>query len=253
MTGQFWGTAAACVSAGGPPAHLQIEAWLVAAIERGELGAGDRLPNERSLAASLGVSRMTLRQALAALDAKGYVIRRRGSDGGTFISRPQLEIDLTDLAGLSAQIVRARRIAGATVVQAHTIKADPEVSRELKLARTAHVHRIVRVRLADGAPIGIEHSYFPAARFPDMLDHPLDGSLYAVLGIFGGAPTEAREYLKAALIEPDNAQLLGVANGAAVMVVERLATDANQEAVEFSRDIFRSDQLRLLVQSSLRG
>lgn len=252
MTGQFWTTATTCVSSGGLPAHVQIEAWLVAAIECGELSTGEKLPNERSLAASLGVSRMTLRQALSALDTKGYVTRRRGNDGGTFISRPELEIDLTDIAGLSAQIVRARRIAGANVVRAHTIRASAEVARELRLAPADKVHRIVRVRLADGAPIGIEHSYFPATRFPDMLDHPLDGSLYAVLSALGGAPTEAREYLKAALIEPENAELLGVVSGAAVMVVERLATDANREPVEFSRDVFRSDQLRLLVQSSLR-
>ena len=58
---------------------------LVTAIALGEFEPGQRLPAERELAATLEVSRTTVREALQRLHAGGYVSTRRGRDGGTFI------------------------------------------------------------------------------------------------------------------------------------------------------------------------
>jgi GntR family transcriptional regulator, transcriptional repressor for pyruvate dehydrogenase complex len=55
-------------------------------IHRGELSPGDRLPAERELAADLVVGRITLRGALARLQAEGYLEARRGATGGNFVT-----------------------------------------------------------------------------------------------------------------------------------------------------------------------
>src|SRR5487761_1749818 len=55
-------------------------------IHRGELGPGDRLPPERTLADQLGVARVSLREALAQLQHEGYLLARRGALGGTFVT-----------------------------------------------------------------------------------------------------------------------------------------------------------------------
>jgi GntR family transcriptional repressor for pyruvate dehydrogenase complex len=55
-------------------------------IHAGQLGPGDRLPNERDLAASLGVGRITVREAIRILVDDGYVVSKRGNSGGTFVS-----------------------------------------------------------------------------------------------------------------------------------------------------------------------
>ncbi len=52
----------------------------------GELGPGDRLPPERDLGARLGISRMTLRLALKALESTGYIVTTRGSRGGSRVA-----------------------------------------------------------------------------------------------------------------------------------------------------------------------
>ena len=88
-------------AAAGVPAHVQIERWFTEAIGRGDLMAGDRIPREQDLAAAFGVSRMTLRQALAALAARGVVDRQPGRAGGTFIVEPKIACDLTGLAGFT--------------------------------------------------------------------------------------------------------------------------------------------------------
>lgn len=55
-------------------------------IHRGELSTGDRLPAERDLALTLAVGRLTLRGALAKLQAEGYLEARRGATGGNFVT-----------------------------------------------------------------------------------------------------------------------------------------------------------------------
>lgn len=58
-------------------------------IKLGVLVRGDRLPAERELAAQLGVSRDTLREAIRSLQRAGYVDSRRGRYGGTFVTYQQ--------------------------------------------------------------------------------------------------------------------------------------------------------------------
>ena len=60
--------------------------FLRAMIFSGELGPGDKLPPERDLGARLGISRMTLRLALKALESTGYIVTTRGSRGGSRVS-----------------------------------------------------------------------------------------------------------------------------------------------------------------------
>ncbi len=59
---------------------------LLQAVRLGVVGAGERLPAERELAERLGVSRVTLREAIRALADAGYVVSRRGRYGGTFVT-----------------------------------------------------------------------------------------------------------------------------------------------------------------------
>ena len=59
---------------------------LRAQIHSGVLGPGDRLPNERDLAAALGVARITVREAIRTLVEDGYVVSKRGNSGGTYVS-----------------------------------------------------------------------------------------------------------------------------------------------------------------------
>jgi DNA-binding FadR family transcriptional regulator len=55
-------------------------------IHSGQLGPGDRLPNERDLAALLGVGRITVREAIRILVTDGYLVSKRGNSGGTFVT-----------------------------------------------------------------------------------------------------------------------------------------------------------------------
>src|SRR5258708_1989814 len=97
----------------GTTVHAQIEDWLAGEIAVGALVPGDRLPTEQDLAAWFGVSRMTLRHALAELGRRGLVTRTVGRHGGTFVAAPKLGPGLTTLAGVSEPLRRHGMVAGA--------------------------------------------------------------------------------------------------------------------------------------------
>src|SRR5262249_44087305 len=165
----------------GTTVHAQIEDWLAELISVGRLAPGDRMPTEQDLAAWLGVSRMTLRHALANLARRGLVTRTVGRRGGTFVAESKLEQDLTTLAGFSEQLRRHGMVAGARVLSATERPAGPVAAAALEVTEGAPLYEVRRVRLGDGRPIALEHSLFPAALFPGMLGCRLDGSLYELL------------------------------------------------------------------------
>jgi GntR family transcriptional regulator len=239
------------VRGSGATVHAQIEEWLAEAIAVGRLAPGDRMPTEQDLAAWLKVSRMTLRHALAKLARRGLVTRTVGRKGGTFVAERKLEQDRTTLAGFSEQLRRHGMAAGARVLSATQRAAGPVSAAALHLREGDQVHEVRRVRLGDGRPIVLEHSLFPAALFPGLLQCRLDGSLYELLEArYAHRPHRARESLEPVTAGVREAEALEVAEGAPLMLVERVAYTQGGQPVEFARDLFRGDRTRIVMWTS---
>jgi GntR family transcriptional regulator len=235
----------------GTTVHAQIEDWLAGEIAGGALVPGDRLPAEQDLAAWFKVSRMTLRHALGELARRGLVTKAVGRRGGTFVAAPKLEQDLTTLAGFSEQLRRGGMVAGARVLSAAQRPAGPAAAGALRLAPGEQVYAIRRLRLADGHPIAVEHSQFPAARFAGLLDCPLDGSLYELLEQhYDQRPHRAKESLEPVTAGLREAEELSVPIGAPLLLVERIAYGRSGWPVEFARDLFRGDRTKVVVWTS---
>lgn len=234
------------------PVHTRLEQWIGELIDRGVLRVGDRLPPEEELAPRLGVSRMTLRHALATLQSSGVVTRRTGRSGGTFITERTIDCDLTGLAGFTAQMRRANLRAGARKVSAATIAAPRDAAAALGLERGAPVHEIVRIRTANRQPLALEHSYLPAALFPSLIDRRLAGSIYALLAReYALAPQTAEETLVPVVAGSPESGLLEVAQGTPLLLIERTAYTASGRAVEFARDLFRPDRIRVSLRTGI--
>lgn len=77
----------------------ELAAHLERLITTGQLAPGERLPSERDLAASMNVSRASLRQAMFELESKNLIERKRGS--GSTVAAPAAGVGALNV-GLSA-------------------------------------------------------------------------------------------------------------------------------------------------------
>ena len=229
------------------PAYAQIEDQLAVRIESGELAAGERLPPERELADGLGVSRMTVRQALSSLAARGLV--ERGVGRGTFVARGKLDHDLRKVAGFTELMRRQGIEPGAKLLSAEESRTPEPVARALGIEPGAPAYRIQRLRSGGGVPLALEDSWIPAAPFPGLLELGLGGSLYALMrDLYERGPVRAVERLEPVLARSHEAAALDVAEGSPLMLVERVAYAADGTAVEFAHDRHRGDRARFTIE-----
>jgi DNA-binding FadR family transcriptional regulator len=186
----------------------RIAERIVTAIALGEFVAGQRLPAERDLAATLEVSRATVREALQRLQAAGYITSKRGAGGGTFVrATPGPSSDamiartlvpawaglteLLDFRRLAEQMIAraaAERRDAADVaairaaVEAYARAPDRDASRladhalHQAIARAAHNTRLagLSAQLRREVSLGFDaEPYTPAVRRRALRQHPL--------------------------------------------------------------------------------
>jgi GntR family transcriptional regulator len=232
----------------GRPAGERVEEHLRELIVRGNFDRHARLPPERELAERLGVSRMTLRQALAALERDGLVTRSAGRNGGTFLARGTVERNLGRFTGVPAYLASQGYAAGCRVVSARIDTADAEAAANLEVPEGTPVCDILRVRLADGVPISLEHARLLAEPLPGLLDRPLGDSISELLSTeYGVTLSRAVERIEAVLAGPDEAEALGIRVGAPLMSVRRVTYTDDGVPMEYAHDLFRGDRARTVA------
>jgi GntR family transcriptional regulator len=226
------------------PLYLQLADAIRKRIAVGAIRTGDALPSERELSQSTGISRVTVRKGIDALFREGMLTRRHGS--GTYIA-PRIEQPASLLAGFSADMASRGKVPGSRLV-AHKVGAPtPEEALALALGVGASVRRLSRVRTADGEPLAIERATVPVALLPDYA--PDQTSLYAALEARGHRPVRGLQRLQASLASAEEAGLLDVPVGAAILRIERRSFLANGTPVEFTRSAYRGDRYDFVAEA----
>lgn len=128
-----------------------VIAEIRAAIERGELKPGDQLPPERELAASLGVSRLAMREGLKVLGAMGLVEARQGE--GTFVSVPTTERLLDPLVVQLLQAAEFHQLNEArSAIEVEMAGLAARRSSAVQRARMAECLEMMEQCIAAGEP-----------------------------------------------------------------------------------------------------
>ncbi len=221
--------------------HVQVREYVRGLIQGAE--PGDPAPSERELVQHFGVARMTVRQALDALVSEGLLERVPGR--GTFVARAKIDVQVR-LSSYTEEMRRRGMTPGSRTLLARMEAAGPGVARALEVEEGTKVVHWQRLRLADGTPMCVEDAYLADTIVPNFLDLPLPDSLYADLQRRALLPTWGEDSVDAAPARPEDAELLGIDEGAPVLRIARRAFAANI-AVEVSRSTFRADRYTLWV------
>ena len=230
------------------PLYIQIAEGLLDRIESGELSPGDRLPPERELSETLGVNRLTLRQALWVLESQGLLTRQQGR--GTFVSAPKIERQAGQLVSFNRGM-RQRGYAPKTqLISVEERPVEASLAKELKLPVAAPVYVVLRRRSINQQPVLLERYTIPVRRFHGLIEHDLEArSIYEVMETeYHVQFSRARQSLEPVVATDFEAELLEVQPGAPLMLERRLSFDQDGEPVEHGRDLYRGDRFRFVTE-----
>jgi GntR family transcriptional regulator len=221
--------------------HVQVREYVRGLIQGAE--PGSPAPSERELVQHFGVARMTVRQALDALVSEGLLERVPGR--GTFVARAKIDVQVR-LSSYTEEMGRRGMKPSSRTLLARMESAGPGVARALEISQGDKVVHWQRLRIADGVPMCIEDAYLADSIVPGFLESPLPESLYEDLRRRDIMPTWGEDSVDADLAKPDEAHMLGIAEGSSVLRIARRAFAGNI-AVEVSRSTFRADRYTLWV------
>lgn len=216
-------------------------------IAQGVYQPGDRLPTEAQLAARFGVNRHTVRHALAHLAEGGLTHSRRGS--GVFVKALPTDYALGRRVRFHQNLAASGRTATRRTLMLDTRRADRAEAEALRLGPGELVHVYEGLSMADGLPLGLFRSVFPAARFPGLKAGLAEtGSVTQALAREGLADyTRASTRLTAKIARGTRAALLHLPEGAPLLRSVAINIDPDGHPIEYGTTWFAGDRVTLTV------
>jgi len=230
------------------PLYHQVASQIEAAIDSGDLPVGARLDNEIELAARLGLSRPTVRQAIGSLVDKGLVVRKRGAGTQVVFNKVKRSLQLSSLFDDLTEIERS---PSTRVLVNEVQKVPAGLTGALGLKRSDEVLRLERVRLAGGEPIARMHNYLPADLIEPSTEQLAERGLYQLLRGAGVRLHAADQSIGARVATEEDSELLDEPVGAALLTMERTTYDQAGRIVEYGSHVYRAS--RYSFDLSLRG
>ncbi len=218
------------------PLYQQLQRALRVAINNEVLAPDEALPPERDLAEEFNISRITVRKALDGLVAEGLLARRQGA--GTFVTARVVK-SFSKLSSFSEDMISRGRTPRSEWLSRASGAVTPEESMTLGLSPGSPVYRFNRIRYADALPMALEYTTVPG--FCLSAAESVENSLYEALEKNGMRPARALQRLRAVLFTAEQAKLIGVAEKAAGLLIERRGFLKDGRAVEFTHSYYRGD------------
>lgn len=231
------------------PYYYQIKEDIKQKVLNGALRPDEQLANEIELARQYGVSRATLRQATQALVQEGFLRSVRGK--GTFVRGPVLYDDAETFTVFPDAVEESQMWeAGAAVT---LIPVPPEMAAELDVPWSTQVYRIVLRHRSHGRPVAVRTLHVPEPLVPDSAQWLRSRGSSALLTEARLEPERAVQRFQAVACDAADGKLLGVPEGAAVMVWQGVLYGAEGTRIAHVRTVFLGDAYVFVIHQGRAG
>lgn len=227
-------------------AHIRES--LAAQIDGGLLLPGGKLPSERELADLFFTTRITLKDALLALEAEGRIYRE--DRRGWFVAPPRLIYNPQYRSHFHEMVTRQQRQVTTRVLSAQTVLATPALSQALELPALSRLCQIRRLRSIDGRVVMYVEHHLKPALFPGIFEQDLARSLTLIYarqyGIHYG---RSRFDITPCAARGEVAQALTLAEGSPILLIFRINYDQHGRIIDCDHEYWRHDAIRITVDS----
>jgi len=225
------------------PRYLDLYEKYRRQILSGVYRLGDAFPTERALETAEGCDRKTIRKALTLLTDDGLLTRVVGK--GTFVREPDLTLSLETIQGFSGLMENAGVTVTSRVLFFQKVPAGYRISRIMGLPEEAAVHKMVRLRLADGVPVSYEITFIrdvvPGLEVYDFNIY----SLYDVLEKNGQIISHISETVTAVELSEAMASHLQKKAGDPVFLLTDITENQEGLVIEYNRSYIVSERFHL--------
>ncbi len=222
------------------PLYHQLAEILIGKVRSGEYPPGTRIPSEHALAATHGIGRPTVRQAIDLLVRKRMLLKKRGS--GTYVRAEEKEVDLFSIAGTTSAFHKRGISVETTILEKTRLEAVSEDGRNPFVGRNAYFFS--RLSRVEGTPVLIEDLYLDPDLFPgiDKVDMTGQSLSRIVDEHYYMRPDRGKQNFKIGWLSGKKAKALDVSSSDPILVVKRFLHFPQAENAVYSELYCRTDQ-----------
>lgn len=229
------------------PVYYQLKVLLRKEIAGGVYLPGEVIPSEHELTRRYGISRSTVRQALADLVQEGLLERIQGK--GTFVAQPKLQDDLLGRSTFKRQMEERGLETSIRVLQKHSNMATKRDQKLFGIESNETMFRLLRLISVSDEPVFIESWDIPQRHCPGLLELDLGQAFYSILiGQYKLPLHRVVKFIEPALADDFEADVLGIKRGSPVLLIERGSyPPTGDHALVMCKWIVRGDRCRHLI------
>lgn len=226
------------------PLYYQIERILREKIHSHEIKPGEKLPTEKELEEAFGVSRVTVRRAITNIVRDGLIEIKRGH--GTFLRTENFEEPVSGLRSYTEEALKQGYQPSLKMLTFKKIKPNDEILKKLMLNKDDYIFIIVRLRLLNNEPSGIDTTYIPVKLVPklsksDFKEYAKEQSLYYILeNKYKLILNEAEEIIDATLTNKEESILLSLDNNSPINLRKRVVFLPDNTPLLYMKSIYKT-------------
>ncbi|MDO7787595.1 GntR family transcriptional regulator [Desulforamulus aquiferis] len=227
------------------PLHFQVSNDLRKRLQSGEWGIGELFPTDKELMKAYGVSSTTVRRSVDEMVREGWLERKPGK--GTFIKKQYVET-LGKLTGFFDQVREKGYEPSSKLIRVDQVEISEFEDLGLEVFKTKKVFLIEKIQLMDNTPVVLVKSFWPVFVGKKLSEHDLvrRGTYEVAQQELGIRLEEAHQDIYATLAGPEEANKLGISEGAAMLVMQRVVYSQGKP-YEVSLNYYRADRYRYRV------
>ncbi len=236
--------------------YLQLKEMLLKKIKSGKIKPGEYLPSEGEIQKRYGISRTPVRKALAELEQEGFVKKEMGK-GTIVISTSKVTQRLPKLASFAEDMKSKGLNSDYRLIDVSLESIPGDLKSRLKENEYENLkeHKFFlfkRLMLADDKPMALHQAYLSGfvleEKFSEIKENLSRGkSLYKTLASYGIELAQARQFVGAETADRSQAEILNIAEGDPLIIMDRLTYDINNNLIEFVKGYYRADRYEYTI------